>query len=83
MAGKKYSMKGLAIVLALFLGITILLYGLGALFKIDWLMLEINLTASNSGFDFTLSSLIPPIIGLIAAFVGERIYQRRKIRVAS
>ncbi|GAF11046.1 hypothetical protein JCM19046_4239 [Bacillus sp. JCM 19046] len=83
MIHKKRSMQGLAIVLAVFLGLTVLLYGIGAFLSIEWLMLKINLTASNSGFDLTLGSLIPPIIGLIAAFVGEQIYLRRKMRTAS
>ncbi|MED3562008.1 hypothetical protein [Bacillus xiapuensis] len=51
-----------------------LLYLVGNLFTIPWLMFQAEYTATENSFFFTTGSLIPLIIGLFSSFCAEKIY---------
>lgn len=59
------------LVLLTFIGVTILLHGIGSLFSIEWLMLESSFHAGDEGFSFHFGSLIPIVMGLVAAGFAE------------
>lgn len=77
MAKRKRSSRNWVLILSIFLVITVLLYGLGSLFSIEWMMLEFVFEVEESGFEFYLGSLVPPIIGLFVAFLAEDLYRKR------
>ncbi|UTR06961.1 hypothetical protein MM326_02710 [Alkalihalobacillus sp. LMS6] len=52
MQKKNRKTSSFMLVLLTFIGVTILLYGMGALFSIEWLMLESSFHAGNEGFSF-------------------------------
>ena len=57
--------------------ITGLLFLVGHMYSISWLMFDIETVANSSGFSITTGSYVPLIIGLVACFFAEKIYVRR------
>lgn len=53
---------------------TALLYLLGYVFTIPWLMLQYEYTDNADGFFVSTGSLVPLIIGLVISFIAEKIY---------
>ncbi|MFB4212610.1 hypothetical protein ACE1TH_11935 [Shouchella sp. JSM 1781072] len=76
MQKKNRKKSSFMLVLLTFIGVTILLYGMGALFSIEWLMLESSFHAGNEGFSFHFGSLIPIVMGLVGAGLVE--WRRKK-----
>lgn len=57
-----------------FLIATALLYAIGHLFKIEWLMLHHKYVVSENGFSIETGSLIPFIIGIFLSYIAEKAY---------
>lgn len=51
-----------------------MLYLVGHMFTIPWLMFHHEYTVNENGFFISAGSLVPLIIGLIVCFFAEKIY---------
>ncbi|MFS0785283.1 hypothetical protein ABC345_02745 [Shouchella sp. 1P09AA] len=67
MQKKNRKTSSFMLVLLTFIGVTILLYGIGSLFSIEWLILKSSFYVGEEGFSFHFGSLIPIVMGLVAA----------------
>ncbi|MEK4130117.1 hypothetical protein NYE67_10570 [Solibacillus sp. FSL W8-0474] len=67
-------LKGFIVTLGTFALTTALLYLLGYVLTIPWLMLQYEYTNNASEFFFSIGSLVPLVIGLLISFIAERIY---------
>lgn len=56
---------------------TILLYLIGHMFQIPWLMFQHEYTNGPKEFHIYIGSLTPLIIGLIVSYFAEKIYMYR------
>ena len=53
---------------------TVMLFLIGHLFSIPWLMFHLEYINNANGFIISTSSFAPLIIGLIVSFIAEKIY---------
>ncbi|MGI8386839.1 hypothetical protein [Robertmurraya sp. P23] len=67
-------LKGFIVTFGSFALTTALLYLLGYVFTIPWLMLQYEYTDNASGFFVSTGSLVPLVIGLLISFIAEKIY---------
>ncbi|WP_099302837.1 hypothetical protein [Bacillus sp. Marseille-P3800] len=65
MEKEKKKTTGFARVFLTFVAVTIVLYGIGSLFSLEWLMLESSFHVGDEGFSFHFGSLIPIAMGLV------------------
>ena len=67
-------LKGFIVTFGSFALTTALLYLLGYVFTIPWLMFQYEYTNNTSGLFVSAGSLVPLIIGLAISFIVEKIY---------
>jgi hypothetical protein len=67
-------LKGFIVTFGSFTLTTALLYLIGYVFTIPWLMFQYEYRNDTSGFFVSTGSLIPFIIGLLISFIAEKIY---------
>ncbi|WP_066253961.1 hypothetical protein [Neobacillus drentensis] len=67
-------LKGFIVTFVSFALTTALLYLLGYVFTIPWLMFQYEYTNNASVFFVSAGSLVPLIIGLVISFIVEKIY---------
>ncbi|MEO2078304.1 MAG: hypothetical protein ABGX20_23490 [Bacillus sp. (in: firmicutes)] len=60
-----------------FVLVTVFLYAIGHLFKIEWLMFKYQYKVSASGFSVKTGSLVPFIIGIFLSFIAEKVYANK------
>ncbi|WP_413298796.1 hypothetical protein AA0X95_14050 [Bacillus sp. 1P10SD] len=57
-----------------FVIVTVFLYAIGHLFKVEWLMFHHIYEENANGFSVETGSLVPFIIGIFLSFIAEKIY---------
>lgn len=67
-------LKSFIVTFGSFVLTTVLLYLIGYVFTIPWLMFHYEYTDNANGFYVTTGSLVPFIIGLVISFIAEKIY---------
>lgn len=60
------------------MGTTVGLYLLGHALSIPWLMFSHEFANDAGGFHYSVGSLVPLIVGVIASGVAEAIYTRKQ-----
>ena len=67
-------LKGFIVTFGSFALTTALLYLLGYVFTIPWLMFQYEYINNASGLFVSSGSIVPLIIGLVISFIAEKIY---------
>ncbi|MET1178378.1 hypothetical protein ABG775_10520 [Peribacillus simplex] len=67
-------LKSFIVTFGSFVLTTGMLYLVGHMFTIPWLMFHHEYTENGNGFFISAGSLVPLIIGLIVCFFAEKIY---------
>lgn len=67
-------LKSFIVTFGSFVLTTGMLYLVGHMFTIPWLMFNHEYTENGNGFFVSTGSLVPLIIGLIVSFFAEKIY---------
>ena len=77
------TIKSLVVTLGTLFLTTGLLFLIGHIFTIRWLMFYYEYTSDAEGFFISGGSMIPLMIGLIASFIAEKmyVYKRRQKHV--
>jgi hypothetical protein len=68
------SIKSLVVTLGTLFFTTGLLFLVGHIFTIRWLMFSYEYTSDAEGFFISGGSIIPLIVGLISSFIAEKVY---------
>ena len=71
-------LKGFFVTFGSFALATTLLYLVGYVFTIPWLMFQYEYTNNASGFFISAGSFVPLIIGLAISFIAEKVYLYRQ-----
>ncbi|GAM12459.1 hypothetical protein [Mesobacillus selenatarsenatis] len=68
------TIKSLVVTLGTLILTTGLLFLVGHIFTIRWLMFYYEYTSDAEGFFISGGSMIPLIVGLISSFIAEKVY---------